>query len=465
MIKKTQQQSKRLFLILTSLILFGFTINTISPTIQVFAESNYSVIDAQQDICGVGGNKESSDSSTSAVEGNVSGDWTTKGTKQYQIAESLFKTLTDKYGLSGTAASGWVGNVQAESDFTPSIVEGENNQNYSGRGYGLFQFTPGTKFLNSKYHKEGASIDDEVQAQINFVMDSEFKNGEYNSYIPNAKSWFNIDGVDGIEDIFDAKSPEDSALIFFAVYERGDVAQMHRERRLGAAKKANEIFNKNNIKADKSKWVAGKSSSSEVNTTGSQGATSVKNICSDDSGGTGSDKNAEDGTGKVPADATAFAYKPQDLPSSLKPYALDPSKVGLEYGKSPNWQAQSGQCVDFSNSYAALIWNKKGQAAGGNGIATASGWASIFGSKLKDKPKTGAVFSSSEDPIYGHTGIVSHVFENGDILVIEQNCIGYSGIWGIGQVNTWNYRVATKEYMKSKNYVFAYPDKGDAKVK
>lgn len=26
-----------------------------------------------------------------------------------------------------------------------------------------------------------------------------------------------------------------------------------------------------------------------------------------------------------------------------------------------------------------------------------------------------------------HTGIVSHVFDNGDILIVEQNVIGYSG--------------------------------------
>lgn len=184
----------------------------------------------------------------------ANGDWTQKGTKAYEIAETTFKILTEKYGLSGKAAAGILGNIQAESDFNTSLVEAENGQNYSERGYGLFQFTPGTKYLNSPYYKKNASLKQEIENQIDFVMASEFQNGEYRKYLSNMQSWFGMQ-AGGIEALFDSPTEVDSMLAFFSVYERGAVGPtMHRGRREEAARLANKTFNSKNIKADKSKW-------------------------------------------------------------------------------------------------------------------------------------------------------------------------------------------------------------------
>lgn len=216
----------------------------------VDAFSNYQEKDRKVRVGSGGGDGEGGPGDGG---GDGGGDWTKEGTKEYQTAKKAFEILTQKYGLSGKAASGILGNIQAESNFKVNIVEAENGQNYSGRGYGLFQFTPGTKYLNSSHYKSGRSLEEEIEAQIDFVMDSEFKNGAYRSYLGNASRWFGL-SASGPEAIFDAEDETKGMLTFFSVYERGDVAQMHRQRRTNAAKKANELFNKDDIKADKEKW-------------------------------------------------------------------------------------------------------------------------------------------------------------------------------------------------------------------
>lgn len=417
--------------------------------------------------CDVVAKKDDKSSTVGSVsEGDAGGDWTTEGSKQYQIAKTLFEVLTKEFGLSGTAAAGWLGNVQAESDFTPSMVEAENGQNYSGRGYGLFQFTPGEKYLGSKYYKKGAKLEEEIKNQVSFVMDSEFRNGEYRSYLPNAQRWFGI-SASSIEDIFDQKDPEKSTLIFFAVYERGDIAQMHRERRVNAAKKANELFNKDNIPADKSKWVTqgdGSSNSSTVDT-GSDGS---KGNTKDDCGpsekkSSGGGFFGNDGTGEhsqnVPDGDWGIAWKPKDLPEELKKYAIDPESVGLPwkgpYGKDPwitTYPSGAGQCVELTVSLTPLLWNgndKKMAMASGNGWMNATSYAEKNGGKVTNEPKAGAVFSTTQAK--NHTGVISHVFANGDVLLVEQNT-PYSG-HAIGEPCTWNFRLmkgaSAKAYMTS----------------
>ena len=96
---------------------------------------------------------------------------------------------------------------------------------------------------------------------------------------------------------------------------------MHRERRVNAAKKANELFNKDNIPADKSKWVTqgdGSSNSSTVDT-GSDGS---KGNTKDDCGpsekkSSGGGFFGNDGTGEhsqnVPDGDWGIAWKPKRL--------------------------------------------------------------------------------------------------------------------------------------------------------
>ena len=135
--------------------------------------------------------------------------------------------------------------------------------------------------------------------------------------------------------------------------------------------------------------------------------------CSDSSSG-----SATDGTGTVPADATAWGYRPDDLPDSLKQYIIDPSKNGLTYKGPTGWVEHSGQCVDLTESLGNALWGHQGITSG-NGDQQASAWASFFGNSTKTNPKRGAIFSTNAAA--NHTGIVCHVFEDGSILIVEQN--------------------------------------------
>ena len=89
------------------------------------------------------------------------------------------------------------------------------------------------------------------------------------------------------------------------------------------------------------------------------------------------------------------------------------------------------------------LWEKGGEHfvnAQGNGNEVAGIVAQKSGAKVTNSPKMGSVFSESGV----HTGIVSDVFENGDILIIEQNTPKSGNT--IGKPNTWNYRlIAAKD--------------------
>ncbi|MFS6154817.1 CHAP domain-containing protein [Streptococcus agalactiae] len=174
-----------------------------------------------------------------------------------------------------------------------------------------------------------------------------------------------------------------------------------------------------------------------------------------------STESASDGTGLVPSDAKAWGYKPDELPASLKKYAINPTKLGLNYGGGAGWVEHSGQCVDLTESLGNKIW-------GGSGITVADGWqqayawARKFGNDVKHKAKAGAIFSTGISAP-GHTGIVCHVFQDGSVLVIEQNT-PLSGITYYGKRDTWNYRIFSVSQQKADNMKFAYPDNKNPKL-
>ena len=175
--------------------------------------------------------------------------------------------------------------------------------------------------------------------------------------------------------------------------------------------------------------------------------------CSDSSSG-----SATDGTGTVPADATAWGYRPDDLPDSLKQYIIDPSKNGLTYKGPTGWVEHSGQCVDLTESLGNALWGHQGITSG-NGDQQASAWASFFGNSTKSTPKKGAIFSTNV--ANNHTGIVCHVFEDGSFLGVEQNT-PLSGA-SAGHIDTWNYRIFTPTEQKGTGIHFAYPDNKEMK--
>lgn len=217
-----------------------------------------------------------------------------------------------------------------------------------------------------------------------------------------------------------------------------------------------EWLDKEAISAHGEKPYTASSASSGENAT-SDTFTSNDSNCSDSSSG-----DATDGTGTVPADATAWGYKPEDLPDSLKQYIIDPSKNGLVYGGS-GWVENSGQCVDLTISLGNHLWGHSGSVVG-NGKDQAAAWASIFGNSVKTTPKKGAIFSTQNGGGgYGHTGIVCHVFEDGSILFVEQNT-PLSGINYFHKANTWNYRIWTPAQQKAEVTTFAYPDGKEPKL-
>ena len=178
---------------------------------------------------------------------------------------------------------------------------------------------------------------------------------------------------------------------------------------------------------------------------------------------TGGGNLEQDGSGShgLSVDPAGNYYTKDELPDELKKYAIDPESLGMKYGapweggitgpNSNGWidfvgvfdAGWAGQCTELSASMLYNLWEKGGEHfvnAQGNGNEVAGIVAQKSGAKVTNSPKMGSVFSESSI----HTGIVSHVFENGDILIIEQNTPKSGNT--IGKPNTWNYRlIAAKD--------------------
>lgn len=186
--------------------------------------------------------------------------------------------------------------------------------------------------------------------------------------------------------------------------------------------------------------------------------------CSDD----GSSGGASDGTGTVPGDTNAWGYSPDNLPNSLKQYIIDPKSLGMGYASATGWHQPgsdllAGQCVNLTVSLGNHLWGHSGGVSG-NGKDQAAAWASIFGNSVKTTPKKGAIFSTQNGGGgYGHTGIVCHVFQDGSILIVEQNT-PLSGWDYFGKPYTWNYRIWTPAQQKAEITTFAYPDNKEPKL-
>lgn len=171
---------------------------------------------------------------------------------------------------------------------------------------------------------------------------------------------------------------------------------------------------------------------------------------------------AADGTGQVPSDVQAGAYyTPDNLPDSLREYSADPEHLGITWGSGTGWHNVSGtgdQCTDLAQSYFIKMYrnNDASGRAFGDGGFLAENWAEVYGTSATSVPVEGAIFSDKTTSAAGHTGIVQHVFANGDILIIEQNS-GASG-YSVGMKWSWNWRVVDKSSYESKGYLFFKPE-------
>lgn len=484
------RKSKKLKQILiSSMMLATFSLQTIS----VIAETNIGSVDPNavkddwqyskktKNICNTDEDSSTSDDADTPPSAAADGDWLTKGTKANKVAQVVFDYMTKEKGVSGAFAASMLANILGESRFIVNITEAENGQNYSGRGYGLFQFTPGTKFTGSKYYKQGMSEEEEIKAQINYVWDTEFKTKEVQTYyimhtksgiIPGAVEAGQRLGIfDSVEDAISSDEPDKAVAYFQIGYERP--GQYHKERE-DWAKQANAFFNKKGIKADKSKWDFAENKADDKGIDSSSSSSSDDSTecvpADGDSSSGGAADWGNDGKGTHKYTGSWVAWTKENLPDDLKKYALDPSSVGLKWGSGEGWNAQAstgGQCTDFAASFMKAIWKKDGQPmhmSNGNGGWVADNWATAFGGKTSHSPKKGAVASSLPGHNgaggYGHVYVVSHVFADGSVLLVEQNIRGYSGDEN-GTPRTWSYRMLSKSAASEE--VYYYP--GDVGAK
>ena len=449
--------------------------------------------------------KSDKDSKPAGVELGSDGAWLKKGTKQYEAAKKVYDTFTDELGTSGTFAVGVLGNINRESHFQVDIKELEGGQNYAGRGYGLYQFTPAEKFLNSKEAKDGKGVDQ----QTKFVWDTEFKTGAVTPFLPKYSDFKTIKELVTTDDI-------EKATRGFYAYERGRDFEGDMAKSIPYSKQADKVFNKDKKEADEDKLKKSLNSGSSGKTADVDGSkkkatdnnqeTTIDGKYVDENGcptddpkkkkksddgdvsgaswgkdGTGDHKGVKAGTLSNPF---GQAWMPDKLPKVLKKYAIDPKKVELGWENPKNWGTSGlstkGQCVNFSTSMFGLIWTKDGKVTTqtqnmsngirGNGADNVSYAEKVYGIKASHKPSKGAIFSAAAgskmgpDASAGHTGIVSHVFKNGDVLLVEQNVNPITSGKGsgdeAGRPMTWNYRLVDKEAAATQTYATLDGKKG-----
>lgn len=398
----------------------------------------------------------------------------TKGTVAYNNAYKVFKAFVD-HGATGSFSSGIVGWVNSEGGFvmlgraeghygndllTNSIAYGVeplvSGTGYSTGGGGVFQFTPYTKYANL-----GSPDWENADKMIAFVIKS-IASGDWNA------SMDLTGGNHSLEQAFQMTDPQQAALTWQA-YERGDTAYINQNQKKSDAQKFYDLFGGGSYSFNATKFnEAFGSTSSEISSSSSGSSSSDYSNCSSSSSG---GAWGDDGTGSVKYSAYN-AWKSDDLPIDLKKYAIDPKSVGLGYKSSTGWNAiasTGGQCTDLSASLMSAIWIKDDNHPNqrmGNGDAVVSNWVSSFGGSASSKPSAGSVFSETASLAgnsAGHTGVVSHVFENGDMLVVEQNYSSLSGEDGGFGKYTWSYRYVTTSEI-GKGYTFYSPSQSGYKI-
>ncbi|QYU56838.1 CHAP domain-containing protein [Weissella confusa] len=366
----------------------------------------------------------------------VTGNWTVQGTTANQHAKEIWDYWVGK-GFSGAASAGVLGNVDVEGGFSiPDRAQGHYTDDASsqiskgvvpiGGGGGYYQFTPYDKFAPL-----GSEKWLDTNAQNEFVWTSELQKA----------SWRH--------DYSLLTDPVEASKSWFKLYERGAA---YDDRKSSAAQAAYQLFGGSNI--------AGSSiDDSNQDNTVTDTIDNNEALANEANNGCDVDASADE---EYTGEAAKGAWKTYDeLPADVKKYAHDPAKLIGPRGNGEKWiaagvsAASYDQCVGLSVAYGNAIWGLTGNKMG-NGIDTAKGFADQSMTKLTTKPKAGAIFSRGNNTPAGHTGIVEHVFKNGDMLIVEQNVPGMSGAAN-GERFTWNFEVVSKEYMEKYQAVYAYP--------
>lgn len=147
-----------------------------------------------------------------------------------------------KAGYSEEAAAGVLGNIQNESGFDPSKIEGG-----SGIGFGLAQWSFGRRTLIEAYAaSKGASASD-IDIQIEFLIAELTPGGGAGGYATYQLGGYSSTAYDGkayTENDFKNGTPEVAAMAFMTLWERPsyDASINHMDRRKSDARKYYEEF-------------------------------------------------------------------------------------------------------------------------------------------------------------------------------------------------------------------------------
>ena len=174
---------------------------------------------------------------------NIEKPWKTENTINNKSAKIIFKLLTEKYGLSGEAASGWMANIESKSLFNPYQKQ-ESNGLFNF--YGLFMVNE-NNYKASKYYKENSSLEDEIANQIQFFIDNHVLSESSQNFLKEN----NIKDINLVDN-----SPARTTNILYKLIMRNN-SEANRYT-LNVAKEIDELFNENKITADKNKLLKNK---------------------------------------------------------------------------------------------------------------------------------------------------------------------------------------------------------------
>lgn len=398
---------------------------------------------------------DDSDSTTATASTGISGDWATPGTVSYNNAKSVWDAWVS-HGFDGAATSGILGNIAHEGGFSiPDRAQGHfgDDEATNGvsagvdpiadteqhKGAGLYQFT---------YFKKYADLGDskwlDIGAQTDFAWSSEIS-----KFIDNCPYNVGGYGVGSYRAYSQLTDPDAAAKAWFSMYERGAA---YNSAKSASAQQAYMLFDGASVSADPTKLG-----------TDAAALHGMATDLDDQSGTCGDESDESDGTGTHSEAVGANWSTYDELPDDVKKYAHDPSKLLGDRGNGAKWTelgcsaTSANQCVGFSVAYGNAIWGLTGNKMG-NGIDTAKGFASQTQTELIDSPKAGAIVSQDgygNGASAGHTFIIQHVYENGDVLVAEQNW-STSGETA-GEMYTWDFRIESAPNLKEHHAVYAYP--------
>ena len=448
-------------------------------------------------------NCDDEDAAASKAAETAEGTDTFNDAQQLENVKKIYSVLKE-YGLSDAEIAGTVANMQQESGINPKRIEAMNSANestftkankegstvenlfgswdsfvarYGGglnesgylhegqhwMGVGLIQWTGGSNYSLWKWAKTNNMDMWALDTQLTALLTP-----ESGPYADRLKVFVTKDN----------KTPESAAVNFLNFVEYasgsftpGDGTHAKAENRQKYAAAWYVKIKEMQVDKDYAKSVLAKVTSSikaasdeKVSSTAADAAD-----CNDESVSYGGSGWQEKG-GTYSSNTGGWqAWKYDQLPDELKQYAIDPRSVGMKWHSSEGWTIGAGdyissnindQCTTLSAALIGVLWQKDGKPLGmgaglsGNGDQLVGQMVSTMGVKSRTEPVSGDLVSTGT---YNHTQVVSHVFENGDILVVEQNVTGFSG-QGNGESFSWSYQYVTKAKYEADKYTFASPE-------